>query len=52
MGRIAMRYLGEKRSAQYLTQSGDGLIVIRMMPGVLRTWDFADDAELFGGSAE
>jgi PPOX class probable F420-dependent enzyme len=52
MGRIARRYLGEKRSAQYLTQLGDGLIVIRMMPGVLRTWDFADDAELFGGSAE
>jgi hypothetical protein len=51
MGRIARRYLGERRSAQYLTQLGDGLIVIRMMPGVLRTWDFADDAELFGGSA-
>jgi PPOX class probable F420-dependent enzyme len=52
MGRIARRYLGEKRAAQYLRQSSDGLIVIRMMPGVLRTWDFADDAELFGGSAE
>jgi len=43
MSRIARRYLGEKRSAQYLTQLGDGLIVIRMMPGVLRTWDFADE---------
>jgi hypothetical protein len=29
----------------------DDMIVIRMVPGTLRTWDFADDADTFGGAA-
>jgi Pyridoxamine 5'-phosphate oxidase len=52
MGRIARRYLGEARGALYSAELGDGLIVIRMLPAQLRTWDFADEAELFGGITE
>jgi hypothetical protein len=46
--RIARRYLGEERSERYLEQLGDPMIVIRMVPGRLRTWDFADEVHLFG----
>ena len=50
MSRIARRYLGDEAGAQYSTNLGDGLIVIRLEPGNLRTWDFADEAEVFGQS--
>jgi len=52
MVRIARRYLGEARVAKYAANVTDEMIVIRMVPGELRTWDFADDVELFGGAAE
>jgi len=51
LGRIARRYLGASRAERYLASSSDDAVVIRMMPGELRTWDFADDTELFGQSA-
>lgn len=47
--RIAMRYLGPERGKGYadmVTQAD--LVVIRIKPGVLRAWDFADEAELNG----
>jgi PPOX class probable F420-dependent enzyme len=52
MARIARRYLGEARGARYALDMTDEMIVIRMVPGQLRTWDFADETELFGGATE
>jgi len=40
--RIAARYLGQEGAAAYVESGGDDLLV-RLEPGVLRTWDFADD---------
>jgi PPOX class probable F420-dependent enzyme len=40
--RIASRYLGADGAAAYAEDGGDDLL-IRLEPGVLRTWDFADD---------
>ena len=40
--RIASRYLGETEGAARAAQYADDT-VIRVEPGVVRTWDFADD---------
>ena len=40
--RIATRYLGPEAGAQYAESAGNGLL-IRLEPGELRAWDFADD---------
>jgi PPOX class probable F420-dependent enzyme len=40
--RIASRYLGTEAGAAYAEESGDDLLV-RLEPGHLRAWDFADD---------
>jgi hypothetical protein len=40
--RIASRYLGARAGAAYAGRAADDLIV-RLEPGALRTWDFADD---------
>ena len=40
--RIAARYLGHEGAAAYVESGGDDLLV-RLEPGVLRTWDFVDD---------
>ena len=46
--RIARRYLGDAMGRAYASRSDAGdTVVIRLVPGVLRTWDFADDAEMF-----
>ena len=39
--RIATRYLGEEGAARYAETGGDDLL-IRLEPGKLRAWDFAD----------
>jgi PPOX class probable F420-dependent enzyme len=39
---IAIRYLGQRDGAAYTDGSGDSTL-IRLEPGVLRAWDFADD---------
>ena len=47
--RIAIRYLGPEQGQVYadvVTQAD--LALIRIEPGVLRAWDFADEAELSG----
>ena len=47
--RIAIRYLGPEQGKVYadvVTQAH--LALIRIEPGVLRVWDFADEAELNG----
>ncbi len=40
--RIASRYLGREAGAAYAERSSDDLL-IRLEPGELRAWDFADD---------
>jgi PPOX class probable F420-dependent enzyme len=40
--RIALRYLGEEQGAAY-TEQGEDDTLIRLEPGRLRGWDFADD---------
>lgn len=40
--RIASRYLGPEAGAAYAQSAGDDLIV-RLEPGELRAWDFADE---------
>jgi PPOX class probable F420-dependent enzyme len=40
--RIASRYLGAEAGAAYAESAGDDLL-IRLEPGDLRAWDFADD---------
>jgi hypothetical protein len=41
--RIAVRYLGLEAGEQYVETAGDDLLV-RLEPGELRAWDFADDS--------
>lgn len=40
--RIASRYLGAEAGAAYAESAGDDLL-IRLEPGELRAWDFADE---------
>jgi len=40
--RIASRYLGAEAGAAYAESAGDDLL-IRLEPGDLRAWDFADE---------
>ena len=40
--RIASRYLGREAGAAYAESAGDDLL-IRLEPGDLRAWDFADE---------
>jgi PPOX class probable F420-dependent enzyme len=40
--RIASRYLGRQAGAAYAESAGDDLL-IRLEPGDLRAWDFADE---------
>jgi PPOX class probable F420-dependent enzyme len=46
--RIAIRYLGEADGAAYADTAGQRGVIIRMEPGNLRTWDFADEEQLNG----
>ncbi len=49
--RIATRYLRPEQAKIYLDSLVEPMVVIRLVPGRLRTWDFADDDALSGGSA-
>jgi hypothetical protein len=40
--RIASRHLGPEAGAAYAETAGDDLL-IRLAPGILRAWDFADE---------
>ena len=40
--RVATRYLGEPAGAEYAAEAGDDLL-IRLEPGTIRAWDFADE---------
>ena len=42
--RIAIRYLGDRGGNGYAdATAGDPMVVLRLEPGDLRSWDFADD---------
>lgn len=45
--RIASRYLGPEEGAAYVGSAGDE-VMIRLEPGNLRVWDFADEHEAMG----
>ena len=47
--RIASRYLGRQADAAYADSGGDDLL-IRLEPGDLRAWDFADEPQYDGAS--
>ena len=40
---IASRYLGAARGRAYVESTGDAHLIIRLVPGALRAWDFADE---------
>jgi PPOX class probable F420-dependent enzyme len=46
--RIATRYLGEARARPYVDRLVEQMVLIRLSPGRVRTWDFADDYALVG----
>ena len=41
--RIAARYLGEGRGAAYVESLGGDDVIVRLAPGDIRIWDFADE---------
>jgi PPOX class probable F420-dependent enzyme len=43
--RIAGRYLGPEKGAAYVRSVGGSDVIIRLEPGELRAWDFADEHE-------
>ena len=46
--RIASRYLGPVKGGAYVRKVGGNDITIRLEPGELRVWDFADEEEGMG----
>ena len=46
--RIASRYLGPERGEAYVRKVGGNDVTIRLEPGDLRVWDFADEREAMG----
>jgi PPOX class probable F420-dependent enzyme len=50
--RIATRYLGPDGAKQYVERELAQMVLIRLAPGRMRTWDFADDYELSGRATE
>ncbi len=41
--RIAARYIGEKRGAAYVGSLPGEDLIVRLVPGDIRIWDFADE---------
>ena len=41
--RIAARYIGDERGAEYVASLPDEHLIVRLDPGALRAWDFADE---------
>ena len=46
-GRIASRYVDDATAVAYVETTRGADVIIRLEPGSLRAWDFADD---FGGA--
>jgi PPOX class probable F420-dependent enzyme len=49
--RIASRYLGPEKGEAYVRKVGGNDVTIRLEPGELRAWDFADESEAMGPAA-
>jgi PPOX class probable F420-dependent enzyme len=43
--RIASRYIGSKKGAAYVRSAAGDNVTVRLEPGHLRVWDFADEHE-------
>jgi hypothetical protein len=43
-----VRYLGEEKGTAYASSVDDDLVIVRLEPGVVRAWDFADEYGLSG----
>jgi PPOX class probable F420-dependent enzyme len=41
--RIAARYIGEERGTAYVASLPGDHVIVRLQPGALRVWDFADE---------
>jgi PPOX class probable F420-dependent enzyme len=41
--RIAARYLGKDAAEEYASDPNDRVVTLRLEPGEVRAWDFADD---------
>jgi PPOX class probable F420-dependent enzyme len=41
--RIAARYIGEERGPAYVASLPGDHMIVRLQPGALRAWDFADE---------
>jgi PPOX class probable F420-dependent enzyme len=41
--RIASRYIGPEKGAAYVRSAGGDDVIVRLEPGDLRVWDFADE---------
>jgi PPOX class probable F420-dependent enzyme len=48
--RIATRYLGGAAAAAYVETTRGADVIVRIEPGHVRTWDFADDFDGVAGS--
>jgi PPOX class probable F420-dependent enzyme len=44
--RIGGRYIGQERADSYVRSFSDDQLTVRLVPGTLRIWDFADE---YGG---
>jgi PPOX class probable F420-dependent enzyme len=44
--RIAVRYLGEERGTDYASSVEGDEVIVRLEPGMVRAWDFADEYRL------
>lgn len=43
--RINLRYEGDERGEDFTQETAPASLILRLEPGELRTWDYADDAE-------
>lgn len=51
--RITLRYLGPERTARFMQElEGTELVHVRLEPGEVRAWDFADEAWSYPEEAE
>jgi PPOX class probable F420-dependent enzyme len=44
--RIAVRYLGQDRGTAYASTIEGDEVIVRLEPGIVRAWDFADEYRL------
>jgi PPOX class probable F420-dependent enzyme len=50
--RIASRYIGQEKGAAYVRSLGTDDVIIRLEPGDLRVWDFADEYDVMAPNGD